>query len=610
MTNSILIVPIIIPLIGALIVWLLPEAMRRIREIFVFSLALINLAAIAVLFNKEIVYQHAWLGNGFEFSLRLYPFSYYILAASGIFSFLIALYSLEFLRKKDFSKKFYTYFFITLGFTNGAVLSDNLLLMLFFGEGLLLTLFGMIIIGGKDASKAAIKALVIMGVSDLIMMMGVIISIASAGTASMSAMSLPLDNMTSIGYLCLMIGALSKAGAVPFHTWIPDAALSAPLPFMAFLPASLEKLLGIYFLARISLDLFQLTSTSWLSILLMIIGAGTLLLAVMMALIQKNYKRLLAYHAVSQVGYMILGIGTMMPAGILAGLFHMVNHCIYKCCLFMTGGAVERQAGTCELEKLGGIGVKMPVTFVCFIVAAFSISGMPPFNGFFSKELLYDAALQRGIVFYIIAIAGSFFTATSFLKLGHSVFLGRLNYENRDVHDAPVFMLVPMVVLSSACIIFGLWNTLPINIIQNILGYSGGEYHFAGWPENNKLVMGTMIVLGIALLHHLIAVKMNGAPSEASSHIHNAPVLSWFYDKAEKRFFDPYEIGLNIMGKASGAMFWVDRKMDLLYESVNRRAVWALGRKISAMHTGNYALYLAWTLLGVLGVVICLICLY
>ena len=153
---------------------------------------------------------------------------------------------------------------------------------------------------------------------------------------------------------------------MPFHTWIPDAAVDAPLPFMAFLPASLEKLLGIYLLARISLDMFKLSGGSWISMLLMTIGAITILLAVMMALVQKDYKRLLSYHAVSQVGYMILGIGTCLPIGIIGGLFHMINHALYKSCLFLTGGSVEKQTGTTDLAKLGGIGIKDAGDFCMF----------------------------------------------------------------------------------------------------------------------------------------------------------------------------------------------------------------------------------------------------
>ena len=164
----------------------------------------------------------------------------------------------------------------------------------------------------------------------------------------------------------------------------------------------------------------------------MIVGRRDILLAVMMALVQKDYKRLLSYHAISQVGYMILGIGTALPVGIVGGLFHMINNALYKSCLFLTGGSVEKQAGTTDLAKLGGLARKMPVTFVCFLVAALSISGCPPFNGFFSKELVYDAALERHIVFYLAALLGTFLTAASFLKLGHAAYLRQARSEPRS----------------------------------------------------------------------------------------------------------------------------------------------------------------------------------
>ncbi len=142
---------------------------------------------------------------------------------------------------------------------------------------------------------------------------------------------------------------------------------------MAYLPASLDKLLGIYLLARISLHMFVLNEP--LKFLLLIIGAVTIILAVMMALVQHNLKKLLAFHAVSQVGYMVMGIGTGVPIGIIGGLFHMLNHAIYKCCLFLGAGAVEKRTGTTELEELGGLAKSLPVPFISMVIAAFAISG-------------------------------------------------------------------------------------------------------------------------------------------------------------------------------------------------------------------------------------------
>ena len=198
---------------------------------------------------------------------------------------------------------------------------------------------------------------------------------------------------------------------------------------------------------------------------------------------QKDYKRLLSYHAISQVGYMVLGIGTALPIGIVGGLFHMINHAMYKSCLFLTGGAVEKQAGTTDLEKLGGLARSMPVTVVCFIVAAASISGVPPFNGFFSKEMVYDAALESGWVFYAVALLGSFFTAASFLKLGHAAFFGKRSETNAGVREAPLPMLIPMIVLAGLCVLFGVANSLPLGRPHPAGRRDGGDR----WQELHRI---------------------------------------------------------------------------------------------------------------------------
>ncbi|MDD2752451.1 MAG: proton-conducting transporter membrane subunit, partial [Candidatus Omnitrophica bacterium] len=476
-----IILPIIIPLIGAVAAIASLKRLRILLEGSAFLFASLNLILAIMLFKEKFSLNIPW-ALGLEFSLRLYHFSAFILLCVAGFGFLVTLYSLAFLREKKYANQFYGYLFFTLAFANGAVLADNLILMLFFWEGLLLTLFGMIAIGKKEAFYTATKAFIIVGISDLCLMLGIALTTYLAGTAKISQIHLPLNTLGSIAFVLLMIGAISKAGSMPFHSWIPDAAIDAPLPFMAILPAALEKLLGIYLLTRITLDMFSLTAHSAMSILLMSIGVITIILAVMMALIQKDFKRLLSYHAISQVGYMILGIGTAVPVGIVGGLFHMVNNALYKSCLFLTGGAVEKQTGTTSLEKLGGLGKKMPITFICFLITAAAISGVPPFNGFFSKELIYDGALERGKIFYLAAIIGSFLTAASFLKLGHAAFLGKPNEQNKNTREVPFSMLVPMITIAAICIIFGVFNFLPIKyLIQPILGEGRLEGHnFSG----------------------------------------------------------------------------------------------------------------------------------
>jgi formate hydrogenlyase subunit 3/multisubunit Na+/H+ antiporter MnhD subunit len=610
MTESYILLPIVIPFIAGLLVLLIGQQIRSVKEAIALLATAATLGISITLFKENINFVIPWTRFDIfdiDFALRLYHFSAFILVAASAFSFLFVLYSCSFMRDKLRLNQFYSYLLITLAMTNGAVLADNLVLMLFFWEGLLLTLFGMIAIGRPGAYKTAIKAFIIVGISDLCLMIGIGLAGYLSSTMTISKISLSVDSLGALAFILMMIGAISKAGSVPFHTWIPDAAVDAPLPFMAFLPASLEKLLGIYLLARISLDMFKLTTGSWLSILLMTIGAITILLAVMMALVQKDYKRLLSYHAVSQVGYMILGIGTCLPVGIIGGLFHMINHALYKSCLFLTGGAVEKQTGTTDLAKLGGIAMKMPVTFVCFVIAAASISGVPPFNGFFSKELVYDAALERGTIFYLAAILGTFLTAASFLKLGHAAFLGKRSEQNENVREAPFFtMLVPMIVIAAVCVVFGVWNYLPLdNLIKPILG----EERLAGheFGPNTMLITVTVIVLFGALLHHLFAAKINGGGYKASDHIRHAPFLEGTYTKAENRCFDPYDVGLKITQGVSRFGWWLDRTIDWLYEDFAVKIAAGITGLIRMAHTGSYSMYVIWSLIGVLFVVLMLI---
>ncbi len=612
MNGSILLVPVFLPLIVSLAVFLINRRDRWLKEALTLTVVTLNLAACIFFFGKEANFAIPWFSAGnfkVDFLLRLYHFSAFIILATAGFAFLIALYSVVFMKGKEHLRQYYAFLLLTLGFVNGAVLADHFIVMLFFWEGILITVFAMIMSGGKNAYPAAVKSFVLNGVADFCMILGIIVlGFITGGNLAMGYLKtspVSLADFPGIfSFVLIMIGAVAKAGSMPFHSWIPDAAMEAPLPFMAYLPASLEKLLGIYLLARITLDFFDFKSGTVISIVVMTIGAITILLAVMMALIQKDFKRLLSYHAISQVGYMILGIGTAIPVGIIGGLFHMINHAMYKSCLFLTGGSVEKQAGTTDLASLGGLGRKMPFTFASFIIAACAISGVPPLNGFFSKELVFDGALETGMpVFYYAAILGAFFTAASFLKLGHSAFLGRPAGDWKDVRDPSWAMVLPMVTIALGCIIFGVYNVLPLqNLIEPILG-ARLEHSFAGLPGNWTLACISVTVLALAYLNHLYGVSRAKSALGAADHIHNAPVLSTIYDLAEKRFFDPYDAGMVIVNGFARFFWWIDRGIDLIYNKFIVGLTLAASWIIRKAHSGNYALYIAWSLAGMLVII-------
>lgn len=553
------------------------------------------------LWERNITVNIPWAGFGIDLQFRFYAFSRFITAAIAVMTFLIMLFSVKFMEDHPRKHLYYALLFISEAMAMGAVLANNLAVMLFFWESILITLFLMINLGKENAYRTGLKAFIIVGLSDLCLMLGIAIVGVQAKTLVMSYIKLSAAGINSVAFILMLIGAIGKAGAMPFHTWIPDAAGDAPLPFMALMPGALEKLLGIYLAVRVSLDFFTLTEG--LKITLMSIGAVSILLAVMMALIQKDFKRLLSYHAVSQVGYMLLGIGTGTAVGVVGGVFHMINNVLYKSGLFLIGGSIEKQAGTTELKALGGLRRRMPVTFWCFVIAACSISGVPPFNGFISKELIMEGALESGYhIFFAAAALGAVFTAASFLKLGHAVFLGKTPPELRKTADAHWSMLIPALILALGSILFGVWHSFPLDVLLK------PALAFSLFPEVNtvrftfelsEMLWVTIIILGIAFFNHLLGVKLSGSGLGASEHIHQAKGLKEVYNLAEARVFDIYVQGRKIGGYLAKGLFMVDRALDWFYQILVPWIAWVF-TSLRRLHSGLFSTYLAWSLVGLI----------
>ncbi|MFH1825703.1 MAG: proton-conducting transporter membrane subunit [bacterium] len=531
-------------------------------------------------------------------ALRAYVLSAGIFLAASLFTFLISLYSLKFMEGKERLGEYYAYIMITLGATAGVLFASDYIMLLLFWGILGITLYMLIGLGGPAASSAAKKTFIIVGGADALMIFGAAIMAGLTGSFQIAAVQTPLTGtLPIIAFICLAAGALAKAGAIPLHSWIPDSAEPAPATVMAYLPAALDKLLGIYLLVRVSLDIFLVLPNSAMSILLMAIGSITIIAAVLSALVQHNLKKLLSFHAVSQVGYMVLGIGTGIPVGVAGGLFHMLNHAIYKSCLFLTGGAVERQTGTTELDQLGGLAKVMPITFACALIAALSISGVPPFNGFASKWMVYQGVIELSksspywIIWLLAAMFGSALTLASFMKILHATFLGQNSKLTASVREVPKSMWVPMVTLAALCVIFGVFAN-PLPLAKFILPAVKGVVYTGLW---NPGLATLLLVLGLAVgygLYYLANVKnMSAKPAYIGGEtlaeemtkvsginfyntIKEWGPLKTLYQLGETRVFDVYELGSRVTFACSGILRW--------------------------LHSGLLHTYLAWMFLGVI----------
>ncbi|UCG94760.1 MAG: NADH-quinone oxidoreductase subunit L [Candidatus Aerophobus sp.] len=637
MNSNILLYPVFLPIVVGVACLLISK--KGIKEVLSVGISLVTfILSVGIFLGGEIAFTRSWLPTlGIDFSLRSYHFSSFILLFITLFGVLISLYSVRFMAGKPRLREYYAYLLWTIGASSGAALSDNFLVFLLFWGALALLLYGFLSLGSY---QIATKGLFIIGAADFALILGVLLLYRVSGTLQMSEIGkIPLLSPLAIfAFVLLMIGAIAKAGALPFHTWIPDAAESAPLPVMAFLPASLDKLLGIYFLSRICLDFFRLTPNSGLSILLMFIGSFTIIAAVMMALVQHNLKKLLSYHAISQVGYMVLGVGTGIPVGMAGGIFHMLNHAIYKCCLFLGGGAVEHRMGTTDLSRLGGLARAMPVSFITFLIAALSISGVPPFNGFFSKWMVYQGVIELGkegvrgnlwIVWLLAAMFGSALTLASFMKLIHATFLGKEAHQEKAtvakgasrarIRDPGVSMSIPLVVLGSLCVIFGI-SAYGVPLKFFILG-SVPEMpiitQWLGWWQPGLATV--LIILGIVIGGALYSLSKARLFREDAPYIGGEPVspdmkvsgvefydtikdftgLSSAYGAAEKRKLDFYEWGM-AFSRGASYLFWaVDRLVNSIWSTLAGFVV-LLARAGSLLHTGILHSYLAWYLLGII----------
>ena len=354
---------------------LLGYAVDRLRNEFSFIGAVVALYYAVRIFIQSrhgvVSYELARVA-GAPVALRVDALSGFVLLCVAGFAILVLLFSLRYMRGRAGTRGFFFFVLLGLACANGVLLSANLLVMLFFWALFLIVLYGLLLAGRPGSKKVAVKALVIVGLADCSLLLGIALVAAQYGWIDMTPSApMPLREPAAvIGFLLIAVGALAKAGSMPFHSWIPAAAETASAAVMAYIPASLDKLLGIYLLTRLSVSIFDVASNVAVRNVLMTVGALTIIGAALMASVQKRVMKRLAFHSVSQVGYMVLGIGTGIPVGIAGGLFYMLNNTICQAGLFLSTGSVEMWARTDDVDGLGGLAGRMPITFVSFLVAA------------------------------------------------------------------------------------------------------------------------------------------------------------------------------------------------------------------------------------------------
>ena len=387
--------------------------------------------------------------------------------------FVSCVYSFSYMNRDDNVPQYYTLFLMLAGGVMGLVLSGDLFNMFIMVE--ILTFAAVALTAFRNratgALEAAFKYLVVGSIGSTCILAGTIMLYAQVHTLNFAQLSalIPgqLNNATKVAFALLFVGFSTKAFIVPFHPLAADAHGAAPASISVLISGVLTKS-GLYGIIRLVYFLFQSMGLGTIQFMLVFIGSLSMFVCVTMALAQHDFKRLLAFHSISQIGYVLTAAGLCTALGISSGLYHAMNHTLFKGLLFLAAGAVLHETGTTDLDKLGGLSKKMPHTTVLFLIGAASISGIPPFNGFASKWMVYQATYEKAVasgnigflLVTIIALITSVLTLASFVKVSQSVFFGQLPKEYENVKEVPFGMRFAMGIFATLCIVTGLFPNL------------------------------------------------------------------------------------------------------------------------------------------------------
>ncbi|MEM5871566.1 MAG: proton-conducting transporter membrane subunit [Candidatus Aenigmatarchaeota archaeon] len=370
-------------------------------------------------------------------------------------AFLVSIYSIKYVKERQ--HKFFALVCLMIVGLLGVTMTGDIFNMYVFLEILSLSCYGLVAFNLDDeAIEGAMKYVILGPFSTSFALLGIAMLYGLTGTLNIADLSLKIVHSIpfNIAFAFLISGFALKAAIVPFHFWLPDVHPVAPSPISAML-SSVVVGTGIYAVLRIIFTVFGFSSVFWLFIAF---GLITMVIGGVIAIRQKDIKRMIAYSTVSQSGYIFLAIGLGSNLGVIAGLFHLLNNIITKAMLFLIAGVIIWHTKTKDMNELGGLGKNMNLIMICFAIGALSMAGLPPLNGFASKWLIYLATWETSPILTAIALIVSGITLIYYMKAFSSIFLGpsKQKTEKMETHT-PKVMLIPIVFLAIISLIIGLF---------------------------------------------------------------------------------------------------------------------------------------------------------
>ena len=468
----ILIFCIITPMLGACFLPLIGRVNLSFRNIFALLLVLASFAgagiALPYVLQGEPLLLQAELPLGLSFGLYGDGLAIFMALLTTLVSAIIIFYSFGYMEHEENQNEYYFLMVMFIGAMQGLIYSTNLIYLYVFWEITAICCWRLIGFYRRDIDIIrADKAFLITVGGALLMLSGFIAIYVQTGTFDL--MQLKGSGVDFWIVLLILCGILSKSAILPFHSWLPDAGV-APSPVTALLHAAVLVKIGVYVFARLFLLTFQLEAV-W-TVAIPAIAAISALVAAGAAIVENDIKRILAYSTISQLSFILMGLSTGTMVGAFGGLLYILMHSLAKGGLFLCAGIIEHSTHTKDIREMSGLAKRLPITTVSFLFCMFSVMGVPPFGGFFSKYLVLSGSFQsHQILITVTFFLGSIMTIVYLVRLFSKVFLGPCSHP--DIREGSWEMVISVLFLGIAGLIAGIFINLPANFLNLIIDSVG-----------------------------------------------------------------------------------------------------------------------------------------
>ncbi len=544
-----------------------------------------------------------------------------------VVSLMVQVYSQGYMHGDPGYTRYFAFMSLFTAAMLGVVMSDSLLLVFVFWE--MVGLCSYLLIGfwyhRPAAANAAKKAFIVTRFGDFGFLAAILLLYAKTGTFDIADLYVKAGALAAVtltwAAIGIFSGAVGKSAQFPLHVWLPDA-MEGPTPVSALIHAATMVAAGVFLVAR-TFPIF-VHSTEAVTIVACI-GGFTAIFAASMGLVMNDIKRVLAYSTISQLGYMMLGLGAagigiahvgnatveVAKAATAIGIFHLFNHAFFKALLFLGAGSVNHSTGTFDMREMGGLRKFMPWTYATFVIGALSLAGIWPLSGFWSKDEILLEALHNQPIMFVLAMITVFMTAFYMFRVIFMTFGGEYRGGGSEAHghphESPSVMVTPMVILAILAVVSGLWNVT--GHFGTFMGH--GETHsfvagFFGIFAHSPLPWISLILAGLGILTAYAIYSAKWLSAERIGSLFK-PLYTVFL---RKYWFD--ELYENVIvrnaligGFFAGFQFFDSRGVDGVVNGVANSAM-ASGRTIRKAHTGQLQLYGLFIGVGILAIILCL----